>query len=93
MVAQRGQLFLLRQGAQVPQPLLGCVQAVSGGRLDEAGEDRLQCALGEQIQDLDSSRRGDGECGVGNIYDYSPYNMFACVVLVLFSGLKHNLYS
>lgn len=61
VVAQRGQLLLLRQGAQVLQALLGCVQTLCGGWLDEAGEDRLQRALSEHVQDLDSGQRGDSE--------------------------------
>lgn len=56
MVAQRGQLLIGGQSSQVPQTLLGRVQAVSGRGLDEPAEDRLQRLFGEHVQDLDSER-------------------------------------
>lgn len=65
VVAQRGQLLLGRQSSQVPQALLGCVQALGGRGLHQPAEDRLQGLLAEHVQDLDSEREGAGSVASG----------------------------
>lgn len=73
VVAQRGQLLICSQGAQVPQTLLGRVQASHRRRLDEPREDRLQRLLGKHVQDLDSV----GERG--KLWTLGEGNIFLCI--------------
>ena len=72
VVAQRGQLLICSQGAQVPQTLLGRVQASHSRRLDEPREDGLQRLLGKHVQDLDSVG------GRGKLWTLGEGNIFWC---------------
>lgn len=65
VVAQRGQLLVGGQSSQVPQTLLGCVQAFRGRGLDEPAEDGLQRLFGEHVQNLDPKREEAGNVDSG----------------------------
>ena len=61
VVAQGRQHLAGRQRAQVLQTLLRRLHAGRLRGLDEAGEDRGQGAVGEQVQDLDPGRGRERE--------------------------------